>query len=106
MDRTHPTLAPHADGLHPAVLRAIDLTVRAAARRAAGSASAAASPAIRVGALILTGLGVTELSMSLPEHRGGEGGDAAATRSRRRRSSPAARSPAPRPRTCAALPLP
>jgi phosphocarrier protein FPr len=66
MDRTHPTLAPHADGLHPAVLRAIDLTVRGAApthRRVAVCGGIAGDP---VGALILTGLGVAELSMSLP----------------------------------------
>ena len=66
MDRTHPTLAPHADGLHPAVLRAIDLILRAAApsnRRVAVCGGIAGAP---LGALILTGLGVTELSMSLP----------------------------------------
>jgi phosphoenolpyruvate-protein phosphotransferase len=66
MDRTHPTLAPHADGLHPAVLRMIDLTVRGsepAGRRVAVCGGIAGDP---VGALILTGLGVAELSMSLP----------------------------------------
>ena len=48
MDRMHPALAKQVDGLHPAVLRLIDQTVRAArAPRANGSASAAASPAIR-----------------------------------------------------------
>jgi phosphocarrier protein FPr len=66
MDRMHPTLAPHADGLHPAVLRTVELTVRAA--KAAGRwvgvcGGIAGDP---VGALILTGLGVDELSMSLP----------------------------------------
>ena len=66
MDRTHPTLAPHADGLHPAVLRAVDLTVRAgaAAGRWVGVCGGIAGDP--VGALILTGLGVDELSMSLP----------------------------------------
>jgi phosphocarrier protein FPr len=66
MDRTHPTLAAHADGLHPAVLRAVDLTVRAAAvagRWVGVCGGIAGDP---VGALILTGLGVDELSMSLP----------------------------------------
>ena len=66
MDRTHPTLAAHADGLHPAVLRAIELTVRGAAtmdRPVAVCGGIAGEP---LGALILTGLGVTELSMSLP----------------------------------------
>jgi phosphocarrier protein FPr len=66
MDRTHPTLAPHADGLHPAVLRMIDLTLRAAepAGRWVGVCGGIAGDP--VGALILTGLGVAELSMSLP----------------------------------------
>jgi phosphocarrier protein FPr len=66
MDRMHPTLAPHADGLHPAVLRAVDLTVRAAeaAGRWVGVCGGIAGDP--VGALILTGLGVEELSMSLP----------------------------------------
>ena len=66
MDRTHPTLAPHADGLHPAVLRAIELAVRAAApaNRWVGVCGGIAGDP--VGALIMTGLGVAELSMSLP----------------------------------------
>ena len=66
MDRLHPTLAPHADGLHPAVLRAVELTVRAAAaaRRWVGVCGGIAGDPM--GALILTGLGVDELSMSLP----------------------------------------
>ncbi|WP_255604504.1 putative PEP-binding protein [Oscillochloris sp. ZM17-4] len=66
IDRTHPTLAARADGLHPAVLRLIDLTVKAA--HAAGrwvgvcgelGADPAAVP-------ILIGLGVDELSVSAP----------------------------------------
>jgi len=62
----HPALAKQADSLHPAVLRMIDLTVRAA--EAAGKwvgvcGGAAGDPR---GAVILTGLGVRELSMSLP----------------------------------------
>jgi multiphosphoryl transfer protein len=66
MDRVHPSLAKQADSLHPAVLRMIDLTVRAAV--AAGKwvgvcGGAAGDPR---GAVILTGLGVRELSMSLP----------------------------------------
>jgi multiphosphoryl transfer protein len=66
MDRTHPTLAPHADGLHPAVLRAIDLTVRAAvpAGRPVGVCGGIAGDPL--GALLLIGLGVADLSMSLP----------------------------------------
>jgi phosphoenolpyruvate-protein phosphotransferase len=66
MDRQHPVLAPQADGLHPAVLRMVDLTVKAA--RAAGirvgaCGGIAGDPA---GAVILAGLGVSELSVSIP----------------------------------------
>jgi phosphocarrier protein FPr len=66
MDRTHPTLAPHADGLHPAVLRAVDLTARAAAAAGRWVGVCGGIAGDPVGALILTGLGVDELSMSLP----------------------------------------
>jgi phosphocarrier protein FPr len=66
MDRGHPALAKQADGLHPAVLRMIHLTVQAA--EAAGKwvgvcGGIAGEP---LGAAILTGLGVTELSVSIP----------------------------------------
>ena len=66
IDRMHPALAKQADSLHPAVLRMIDLTARAA--EAAGKwvgvcGGAAGDPR---GAIILAGLGVRELSMSLP----------------------------------------
>ena len=66
MDRMHPALANKIDGLHPAVLGLIDQTVRAA--DAAGKwvgvcGGIAGEPR---GAMILAGLGVTELSMSLP----------------------------------------
>ncbi len=66
MDRIHPMLARQADGLHPAVLRMIDKTVQAA--NAAGKwvgvcGGVAGDPK---GAVILVGLGVTELSMSIP----------------------------------------
>ncbi|MHA3775453.1 phosphoenolpyruvate--protein phosphotransferase [Verrucomicrobiota bacterium sgz303538] len=66
MDRMHPALARQVDGLHPAVLRMVDQTVRAAS--AAGKwvgvcGGIAGEPR---GAVILTGLGVTELSMSIP----------------------------------------
>ncbi len=65
-DRMHPALAKNVDSLHPAVLRMIDQTVRAA--QAAGKwvgvcGGIAGDPR---GALILAGLGVTELSMSVP----------------------------------------
>jgi len=66
MDRGHPVLAKQADGLHPAVLRMIDRTVQAA--NAAGKwvgvcGGIAGDPK---GAAILAGLGVTELSISIP----------------------------------------
>lgn len=66
MDRMHPALAKQVDGLHPAVLRLVAQTVSAA--KAAGKwvgvcGGIAGDP---LGAVILAGLGVTELSMSLP----------------------------------------
>ena len=66
MDRLHPTLARQADALHPAVLRMIAMTVKAA--KAAGKwvgvcGGMAGDPK---GAAILAGLGVAELSMSIP----------------------------------------
>ena len=66
MDRLHPQLAKQADGLHPAVLRMIESTVRAA--RTAGKwvgvcGGLAGDPQ---GAMILTGLGVSELSVGIP----------------------------------------
>ncbi|MBZ4415779.1 phosphoenolpyruvate--protein phosphotransferase [Myxococcus sp. RHSTA-1-4] len=66
MDREHPVLAPQADGVHPAVLRMVELTVRGA--RSAGiwvgaCGGVAGDPA---GALTLAGLGVTELSVAIP----------------------------------------
>jgi phosphoenolpyruvate-protein phosphotransferase len=66
MDRGHPILAKQADGLHPAVLRMVDRTVQAAT--AAGKwvgvcGGLAGDPR---GAAILAGLGVTELSVSIP----------------------------------------
>jgi phosphocarrier protein FPr len=66
MDRMHPTLASKSDGLHPAVLRLIDATVRGA--HAAGKwvgvcGELGADPQA---APILLGLGVDELSVSVP----------------------------------------
>jgi phosphocarrier protein FPr len=66
MDRGHPQLARQADALHPAVLRMIQRTVEAA--RVAGKwvgvcGGMAGDPK---GAMILVGLGVTELSMDIP----------------------------------------
>lgn len=66
MDRLHPVLAPQADGLHPAVLRMVERTVAGA--RASGvwvgaCGGIAGDPA---GAVLLAGLGVTELSVAIP----------------------------------------
>src|SRR3989442_7708555 len=65
MDRLHPQLARQADALHPAVLRMIEKTVQAA--RGAGKwvgvcGGIAGDPE---GAVILTGLGGSELSVSV-----------------------------------------
>ena len=66
MDRMHAALAKNVDGLHPAILRMIDMTVRAAkgAGKWVGVCGGVAGDPL--GAAILSGLGVTELSMSLP----------------------------------------
>jgi phosphoenolpyruvate-protein phosphotransferase len=66
MDRLNPQLARRTDGLHPAVLRMVDRTVQAA--RAEGKwvgvcGGIAGDP---MGAILLAGLGVSELSMSIP----------------------------------------
>ena len=66
MDRTNPRLASQVDGLHPAVLRLIESTVRGARKhkRWVGVCGALASDP--VAAPVLIGLGVDELSVSLP----------------------------------------
>ena len=66
MDRVHPQLAKQADALNPAVLHLIDMTVKAAQREGkwVGVCGGVASD-IR-GASILVGLGVSELSITVP----------------------------------------
>jgi phosphocarrier protein FPr len=66
MDRGHPKLAPQVDGLNPAVLRLIAHTVKGAHpdRRRVGVCGGIASDARAVP--ILVGIGVDELSVSLP----------------------------------------
>jgi phosphoenolpyruvate-protein phosphotransferase len=66
MDRGHPKLAPQVDGLNPAVLRLIAHTVNGAltAERKVGVCGGIASDPYAVPLLI--GLGVEELSVSLP----------------------------------------
>ncbi|HEY9625433.1 MAG TPA: phosphoenolpyruvate--protein phosphotransferase [Crinalium sp.] len=66
MDRGHPALAKQADGLHPAVLRMIDQTVRAATAAGKWVGVCGGMAGDPKGAAILTGLGVTELSISIP----------------------------------------
>ena len=62
MDRMHPTLASKSDGLHPAVLRLIDATVRAGKWVGVCGELGADPQAVP----ILLGLGVAELSVSTP----------------------------------------
>ena len=66
MDRGHPALAKQADGLHPAVLRMIDQTVQAAQAHGKWVGVCGGVAGEPLGAIILTGLGVTELSVSIP----------------------------------------
>jgi phosphoenolpyruvate-protein phosphotransferase len=66
MDRDHPRLASQADSFHPAVLRLIATTVKAAHAHGkwVGVCGALASEALAVP--VLVGLGVDELSVSVP----------------------------------------
>lgn len=66
MDRLHPQLARHSDALNPAVLRMIARVATAAGQygKQVGVCGGIASDPL--GAQILVGLGVTELSVSIP----------------------------------------
>jgi phosphocarrier protein FPr len=66
MDRCQPDLAAQADGLHPAVLRLVDATVRGAQKHGkwVGVCGALAGDPLAVP--LLVGLGVTELSVDPP----------------------------------------
>ncbi|MFL6293059.1 MAG: phosphoenolpyruvate--protein phosphotransferase [Thermoanaerobaculia bacterium] len=66
MDRGHPLLSRQADGLHPAVLRMIDQTVKAASAKSRWVGVCGGVAGDPLGAVILMGLGVTELSVSIP----------------------------------------
>lgn len=66
IDRQHPELGKEADALHPAVLRLIDLTVKAATDEGKWVGVCGGAAGEILGASILAGLGVTELSMSAP----------------------------------------
>ncbi len=66
MDRLHPLLAKRADGLHPAVLRMIRQTVEAARKAGIWVGVCGGIAADPKGATLLAGLGVSELSVSIP----------------------------------------
>jgi multiphosphoryl transfer protein len=66
MDRQHPTLAQQADALHPAVLRMIKRLVEAVEGSGKWVGVCGGIAGDPLGAMILVGLGVTELSVSIP----------------------------------------
>jgi multiphosphoryl transfer protein len=66
MDRLHPMLARRADGLHPAVLRMVEKTVQAAQQAGKWVGVCGGVAGDPKGAILLMGLGVTELSLSIP----------------------------------------
>ena len=66
MDRMHPVLAGKSDGLHPAVLRLISKTVEAAHQAGKWVGVCGELGADPQAAPILVGLGVDELSVSVP----------------------------------------
>ncbi|AFD26557.1 phosphoenolpyruvate--protein phosphotransferase [Deinococcus gobiensis] len=67
MDRLHPQLARQTDAMHPAVLKLIKLTVDAAERHGKWVGVCGGAAGDEVGALMLAGLGVKELSVSTPQ---------------------------------------
>jgi phosphocarrier protein FPr len=66
MDRGHPQLSAQADGLHPAVLRLIDKTVRASHAAGKWTGICGELGADPQAVPVLVGLGVDELSVSVP----------------------------------------
>lgn len=66
VDRGHPRLAARVDGLHPAVLRLIDMTVKAANREGKWTGICGSLASDPAAVPVLTGLGVEELSVSVP----------------------------------------
>jgi phosphocarrier protein FPr len=66
MDRMHPTLATKSDGLHPAVLRLVERTVRAAHDAGKWVGVCGELGADPQAVPILIGLGVDELSVNVP----------------------------------------
>lgn len=66
MDRDHPRLASQADSFHPAVLRLIAMTVNAAHAHGKWVGVCGAMASERLAVPLLLGLGVDELSVSVP----------------------------------------
>lgn len=66
MDRLHPVLAPQADGLHPAVLRMIAQTCAAAKEAGIWVGACGGIAGDPAGSVLLSGLGVAELSVAIP----------------------------------------
>ncbi|PSR17406.1 phosphoenolpyruvate--protein phosphotransferase [filamentous cyanobacterium CCP3] len=66
MDRGHPKLAPYVDALDPSVLRMIELTVKGASRHGKWVGVCGGVAGDPQAVPILIGLGVTELSVSVP----------------------------------------
>ncbi|MGB0360885.1 MAG: phosphoenolpyruvate--protein phosphotransferase, partial [Endozoicomonas sp.] len=66
VDRGHPKLAARVDGLHPAVLRLIDMTVKAANKEGKWTGICGGLASDPAAVPILVGLGVQELSVSVP----------------------------------------
>jgi phosphocarrier protein FPr len=64
IDRGHPTLSGQADGLHPAVLQLIDITVRAAHAQGKWVGVCGELAADPLAVPVLVGLGVDELSVA------------------------------------------
>jgi phosphocarrier protein FPr len=70
IDRLHPALAPQVDSLHPAVLRMIRQVVEAADQAGKWVGVCGGIAGEPQGAMLLAGLGVKELSMSIPSVAG------------------------------------
>ena len=66
MDRTNPRLAPQVDSLHPSVLKLIELTVSGASRHGKWVGLCGALAGDPVAVPVLLGLGIQELSVSVP----------------------------------------
>lgn len=66
MDRLHPLLAKRADGLHPVILRMVAKTVQAAKAEGKWVGVCGGVAGDPIGCVLLSGLGVTELSVSIP----------------------------------------